>query len=177
VIAALAADEARARALAARAMPGERDLERGVDRSEPELQKNTWSRLCRSELDDAVGELEGERVAHLEGGRVVHRRRLPLDRLDDRLPAVPRVAAPQAREAVEDLAVVVGGVVHALGLHHHPRLRLEAAVRGERHPVGLELGGRESQLVGKDRHALPSWKGPNLTQPGKCRRSATTVSV
>ena len=44
VIAALAADQPLPGALAPGAVVGQRDLQRGVDASEPELVKKTWSR-------------------------------------------------------------------------------------------------------------------------------------
>ena len=72
VIAALAADEARARALALRAVIGERDLERGVDRLRARVAEEHVVEVARRERGEPLGELEGLRMAHLEGRRVVH---------------------------------------------------------------------------------------------------------
>ena len=63
VIAALAADEARARAFAAHALLGERDLERGVDRLGAGIAEEHVVEIAGRELGDAVGELEGARDA------------------------------------------------------------------------------------------------------------------
>ena len=75
--------------------------------------KKTWSRPCGRELDEPLGQLERLRVAHLERRREVHLGRLLGDRLDDLRPAVAGVDAPQAGDAVEDLAAVRRPVVHA----------------------------------------------------------------
>ena len=80
------------------------------------------------------------RVAVLERRRVVERGDLLADRLDDLAPSVAEPAAPQPRQAVEDLLAVGVGVVRALGGDDHARVRLELAVAGERHPVRVEPG-------------------------------------
>ena len=72
VVAALAADEAEALRLAARAVIGERDLERGVDRLGARVGEEDAREAGRRDAREPLGELEGERMAHLEGGRVVH---------------------------------------------------------------------------------------------------------
>ena len=86
-----------------------------------------------------LGELEGDRVAHLERGREVHLRDLALHRLDDLRPAVAGVYAPQARGAVEHLAALWRPVIHALGTGKEARRLLELPVRRERHPEGSLL--------------------------------------
>jgi len=86
-----------------------------------------------------VGELERDRVAHLEGRREIHLGRLALDGLDDLRPAVPGIDAPQAGTGVEDLAPFGRPVMHALGAHQQPRRLLELPVRRERHPEGALL--------------------------------------
>ncbi len=52
---------------------------------------------------------------------------------------MPGVAAPHAGGAVEYLAAVVAGIMHALGANQQTGPRLELAVRGERHPEGFEI--------------------------------------
>jgi hypothetical protein len=106
--------------------------------SEPEPVKNTRFSPSGMKLDDAVGQLERQRVAELEGRRVVQLRRLAAHRLGNLGAAMAQAAAPQAREAVEDLAPV--GVTVA---GHQPGVRLEVAVAGEGHPVrGQPVGVR-----------------------------------
>ena len=106
VIAALAADQAGARALALGAVVGERDLQRGVDRFRTGIGEEHMVQARRRDVDQPVGELEDDRMAHLEGRRVVELGRLLLDRLGDLRAAVAGIDAPQARGAVEDLAAV-----------------------------------------------------------------------
>ena len=87
---------------------------------------------------ELLRELEGERMSHLEGRRVVHHAGLFADRRGDRLAAVAGVHAPQARRAVEDLAAVGGGVVHVFRGDEHARRALERAVRRKWHPQLFE---------------------------------------
>ena len=83
MIAALAADQAGARALAARAVIGERDLERGIDRLGAGVGEEHVVEPGRREVDQAVRQLEGRGMAHLEGRRVIELADLPRDRFDD----------------------------------------------------------------------------------------------
>ena len=71
VIAALAADQARARVLALGVVIRDRDLERGIDRLRARIgEEDVVHRLGRQRRD-AAGELERHRMRELEGGRVV----------------------------------------------------------------------------------------------------------
>ncbi len=144
VIAALAADEALARGFAAHAMPGQRDLERGVHGLGARIREEHVIEAGRRQLDDAVRELECGGMAELERRRVVECRELLRDGLDDLPPPVPGHHAPESRRAVEDLPAVVRPVVHALGAREQPRRGLELAIRRERHPEGFELLTRRS---------------------------------
>jgi hypothetical protein len=55
------------------------------------------------------------------------------------------VHAPQARDAIEHFAAVLGPVVHALGASQQPRIGLELSVRRERHPKCVEISGRRER--------------------------------
>src|SRR6185437_2961939 len=94
VIAALAPDQPRARALADGALIRNCDLERGLDRFGAGVGVKYAVEIARKQRGNARGQLERLGVPHLEGGRVIHFRRLSLDRADDLGVAVPRVAAP-----------------------------------------------------------------------------------
>ncbi|MCY1304760.1 hypothetical protein D9M70_545290 [compost metagenome] len=76
VIAALAADQAGAGALANRALVGDRDFQRRVDRfgtgAGEEHAIKLLSLGAGGDLRKAFGEVEGDRVAHLEGGGEIH---------------------------------------------------------------------------------------------------------
>ena len=139
VIAALAADEAHARGVAAHVMIGERDLERGVDRLGAGIAEEHMVEIAGRQRGDAARQFEGLRVAELEGRREIHFRRLLLDRGDDRLAVMAGIGAPQAGRGVEDLAAFRRGVMHVLGAGEQARPRLEGAVGRERHPEGFEV--------------------------------------
>ncbi|MNL18064.1 hypothetical protein D3C87_1391940 [compost metagenome] len=79
-------------------------------------------------------------MAHLERWRVVQRGSLPRDGIDDFLAAMAGGHAPEAGTAVQDLAAVVGGVVHAAGRGQQARGGLVLAIGGERHPQGIHIG-------------------------------------
>ena len=85
--------------------------------------------VARRQRSDPARQLEGARMAELEGRREVELGRLLLDRLDDRIAVVAGVGAPQAGGAVEDRAALRRVVVHVLGAGDQPRPRLEGAVR------------------------------------------------
>ena len=71
VIAALAADQALARALSAHVVVGERDLERRVDGFGARIAEEHVIEIARRELGDARGELERQRMGELEGRREI----------------------------------------------------------------------------------------------------------
>ena len=132
------------------------DLQRGVDRFRAGVGEEDVLQPVRRDVDQAVGQFEGERMAHLEGRREVELGGLLLDRLDDLRPAVAGVDAPQAGGAVEDLAAVGGRVVHVLGGHEHARRLLELAVRRERHPERAEIVRHDFKPVRHDQAFLSS---------------------
>ncbi len=140
VIAALAADQAGAGRLAVGAVVGERDLQRRVDRFGAGIGEEDTVQVLRCDLGETLGEIEGQRMAHLERGREIQRHQLALDRGGDLPAAVAGIDAPEARGAVDHLAAVDRGVVHALGRGEQPRRLLELTVGRERHPerVGLD---------------------------------------
>src|SRR5690606_9889501 len=78
-------------------------------------------------------------MADLEGRRVVQMLDRLLHRLDDLFPAMPGVAAPEARRAVQDLAPVDTAIVHALGGSQQEGVPLELAVPGKGHPEGFQI--------------------------------------
>ncbi|MEY9923331.1 hypothetical protein ABIF99_009646 [Bradyrhizobium japonicum] len=140
VIAALAADQAGAARLAVGAVIGERDLQRGVDRLGAGVGEEDAVEALRRDLGQTLGEVECQRMAHLERRSEVQRHQLPLDRGGDLLAAVAGIDAPEAGGAVDHLAAVDGGVVHALSRGEQARRLLELTVGRERHPerVGLD---------------------------------------
>ncbi len=140
VVAALAADQAGALAFAAGAVVGQGDLQGGVDRLRTRVGEEHAVQALRHEAGDRGGGLEGQRMAELEAGGVVHDAGLARDRLDDLLAAVAGVHAPQAGGAVQHLAAVGRGVVHALGRRQHAGMRLELLVGGEGHPEMGQVG-------------------------------------
>jgi hypothetical protein len=144
VVAALATDQARARAFTTCTLVGERDLERGVDRLRPRVREEDVTQSVRQPVHDVVGELERGRVPHLEGRRVFHGGDLPAHRLRDLLAAVACVDAPEPRHRVQDLPPVRRPVVHAFRAGEQARVGLELPVGRERHPEGVEVCWSES---------------------------------
>src|SRR5690606_33042362 len=121
VVAALAADQPEALALAAGTVVGKRDLEGRIGRLGAGIGEEDARVALGRNLRKPLGELKGDRVAHLERGREVELRRLLADRLDDPRPAVAGVDAPEAGLTIEDLAALRGPVVHPLGTREQAR--------------------------------------------------------
>ena len=141
VIAALAADQARARAFAADVVIGERDLERGVDRLRSGIAEEHMIEVLRRQRRHPARQLERLRMRKLKRRRVVELGRLRADRRDDRIAVVSGVGAPQPGGAVEHGAAVGRVIVHVLGARDQPRRGLERAIGREREPVGLQVIG------------------------------------
>ena len=141
VIAALAPDQAGAAALADRPLVGERDLERGIDAFRTRIAEEDSVQPLRHQHGQPVCRFERTGVRKLEGRPEIELARGLAHRLDDRRAVVPGVDAPQSAGCIEHLVAGGGGVVHPIGRHEHARVRLEAAVIGERHPkVGQVIG-------------------------------------
>jgi hypothetical protein len=148
VVAALAPDEPGARALAARAVVGDRDLERRLDRLRSRVGVEDLGQALGRDLDQPLGQFEGQRVRHVERRGEVEFGRLALDRLDDLRPVVSRVDAPQSGAGIEDLPPVRGPELHARGTGQQPRRLLELAVGSKRHPEGVEVAFHDRVFSG-----------------------------
>jgi hypothetical protein len=139
VVAALASDQYSARSFAADAVVGEGDLQRRVDGLGAGACEEHVIEPGRGDLRESLRGLERDPAVHLKGGRVIERRGLSADRLDDRLPAVSGVHGPETRDAVEDPPSVARRVIHTVGGDEQTRRRFELAVRRERQPQRLEV--------------------------------------
>ena len=148
VVAALATDEAGARAFTADAMVGQRNLQGRVHSLAAGVHEERVVHAFRGQFHQRVGGLEAEWVTHLERRRIVHLGNLRGYGLADFLAAMAGIHAPQARNAVENFAAVLGPVVHAAALRQQTRGSLVLAVGGEGHPQRLHvLTGQ--RLLGK----------------------------
>ena len=145
VVALLAADQARLGALALRAPVRARQLQRRIGRFRARTREEHVVEAGRRQVLDLVRELERLRVAVLERRRVVELRDLAAHRFGDLGAAVAEARAPEARQAVVDLAAFGIRVIRALGRHDHARIGLELSVGGERHPVRVEPRGIGAQ--------------------------------
>lgn len=145
VITALTADQAAAGALANGALIGDGDLKGRIDRFRAGAGVENAIKLCTfragGDFRQPLGEFEGDGMAHLKGGRVIHGRKLVLDGGGDLLAAVAEIDAPQASRAIENLTAVIAGVIHALGARQQAGIGLELPVGGKWHPVAVERGG------------------------------------
>ncbi len=174
VISQFAADQARARALADGALVGQRDLQRSVHRLRARVGEEHPAEPGGGDVAELLGQLEGQRMTHLEGRREVHLCDLPADRFADFASAVAGVTAPEAGGAIEDLAAVAGGVVEPLGLLQQARAGLELAVGGKGHPemigrgAGVEIvgHGKLRQECGFGGYAVRRPGGACTAMPG-----------
>ena len=148
VIAALAPDQPGPRPLPDRPLVGDGDLQRRLHRLRAGVGEERVLHSLRRDVHQPVGQLERLRMAHLEGRRIVHLRRLALDRRGDPRPAVPGIAAPEARRPVQHPPPVRGGVMHALRGHEHARRLLELPIGRERHPERPQIVGGDARTGG-----------------------------
>src|SRR3954454_11352683 len=95
--------------------------------------------IVRREIRDLRRELKRLRMAELERRRVIEFTGLLADRRDDFIALMSGVAAPKARDAVDDLTAIGREVMHVLGARNETRRRLEGAVGRKRHPPGCEI--------------------------------------
>src|SRR5262249_39869400 len=107
MIPALASDEHPPRALAARPVITESDLQRGVHRLGTGVDEEDVVEAPRGEAHELVGGDERTGGMHLKAGRVVEPLRLSLDGFDDRLAAVACVHGPEPGDTVKDPTPVV----------------------------------------------------------------------
>ena len=134
VIAAFAADQARARALAARPVIRERDLQCRVHRFGTGIRIEHVAELVARVVHQFFRQVEGGRMAHLESGREVELAHHLADGADDLRLRMAAWHAPQAGRAIEDGIAIDVLVVHAFGRDQQARIGLEVAVVGKRHP-------------------------------------------
>ena len=139
VIAAFAPDQPGPRALAPRPVIGDGEFQRRFHAFRAGVGVEHMLDALGRDIDQAVGKLERDGVAHLEGRGIVEFRRLMGDGFADLRAAMARVAAPQARRPVQHLPPVGRGIVHVACRHEHARRFLELPVRGEGHPEGIEV--------------------------------------
>ena len=118
--------------------------------SEPELQKNTWSRspgasaATRLRSSNALGWPNWKAGAKVELGGLL------VKGLGDAGGGMPGMAAPQTGGGVKNRAA--GNVVemHVLGTGDEPRPLLEGAIGGKAHPESFEIVGRRIPTDGGD---------------------------
>ena len=127
------------------------------------------------DLGEPLGEIERQRMAHVERGREVEVRQLPLDGGGDLAAAVAGIDAPEAGRAVDHLAAVDGGVVHALGGSEQPRRFLELPVGRERHPERIGLQG--VRLLMKGHGLAPVLAAQATTGPRSERHNKSFSSL
>ena len=139
VVAQFSADQARAGALTDGALVGQGDFQGGVRRFRTRVGEEHLVQALGGDIGEALGQFEWQRVAHLEGRSKIQLGDLLAYRFGDLAAAVTGVAAPQASGAIQHLAAVAAGEVHAGGALEQARFGLELAVSGEGHPEWVEF--------------------------------------
>jgi hypothetical protein len=134
MISARAADQPHPPGIAPRTVIGERHLERGIGRFGARIGEEDAIEPGWHYPGEAFGEGEDQRVGELEGRRKVELCRLRLDRCGDARLAMAGVDAPQPGGRIEQAAAFARVIMHALGAFEQPRVVLEIAIIGERHP-------------------------------------------
>ena len=147
MVATLTPDEDGAMALAAGPVVGQRHFQGRVRGLGARVAKQHLVEVARGQRRNGLGGLKGLVVAHLEGGGVVQRVELLLDRLVELTSVVSGPHTPQAGNAVDDLSSIVRGEVHALRTDEHTRLLAKMPVGGEGQPVVVEMKVVESHIV------------------------------
>ncbi len=104
VIRALAADDLGALGVTLKPVIGESDLHRGIDRFGARVREEHVIQPGGRDLLHRIRKLVGDRMAHLERFREVHRFQLLRDGFGNLLAAVTRVHAPRARHPRGDSA-------------------------------------------------------------------------
>jgi hypothetical protein len=134
-------NEPRAAAFTAQTLVGQGNLQRGFHRLAAGVGEENPVEPLRRNARQPRGQFKGLGVPHLERRRKVHLLGLRLDGRRDGLAVVPRIHAPKARHAVQNLPPAVVPVMHALRPCDQARALLESPVGGERHPVVLVVHG------------------------------------
>ena len=125
MIAALAPDETLSSALPRNILIGERDLQSRVDRLGSGIDEKDMVEIARRKIGNFCCESERFWMSELERWRVIELAGLLADRRDNGIALMAGVAAPQARDAVDDLATVSGDIMHILGTRDETRRGLE----------------------------------------------------
>ena len=139
VIALVAADEAGFAGMAFERPIGAGDLQCRINSFRPGIGEENMIEPGGSELHQAVGQLERQRMAELESRRIIQFRKLAADGVDDLAPGMAGTAGPKARQAVENASPIHIEVIHALARLQQAWIVLELAVAGKRHPMRFEL--------------------------------------
>ena len=85
-------------------------------------------------------------MSHLERRRVVELSDLVLDGLDYFLPAMPGIAAPEARCSIQNLTSVGRRVMHVFGADKQAGILLELPVCRKRHPECVQIVGFQTRV-------------------------------
>ena len=139
MIAAFAPDQPHAGAFAARLVIGECDFQRRIGGFAAGIGEENAVQPIGCHIRNPRGGFKGDGVAKLEGGREIHDRGLLLDRLHNLPPAMPGIAAPQARGTVQNLPPFRRVVMHALSAGEHARAVLEILIVRIGHPERVQI--------------------------------------
>jgi len=146
VISPLARDEHDPPRLTAGTMISKRDLHSAFDRFRARIGEENAVQALRRQRGNRGGGAKGLGMAAREAGRVVQRHQLFPHRVGDFHTAMPGRASEQARASVEDRLILFAVIVRPFGPAEQLRLRAEVAVRGEGHPVMVEIGAHDPAL-------------------------------
>ena len=121
-------------ALAACALCCQRYLERRIDRLAARVGKKDTIQPLGHQIGNAAGQFKGEGVAKLKCRAEIHRCRGFCNCFDNRGAAMPGIAAPQARSAIENAVPGDIPIMHVLRCSQLARVCLIGSVGSEGHP-------------------------------------------
>ena len=118
----------------------QRDLQRGFNTFRARVREEDATKALGCNAGQTLCKLKSNGVAHIEGWRIIERRHLARDGVDNFLATMTSIDCPQPSGPIKDFFVVIGTVKHAACRYQHAGCALKPPVWRERHPKGVKAG-------------------------------------